>query len=111
VPFDDFFDVVATGLRLIEENVNFVHATKEVVKVAHDVLIRAHEEKAEIVRLTRLELMERQSILDVAKIDELRNLTVRITGDVHERGIANRLFIKAMNRDNRKKMLNGPVCG
>jgi hypothetical protein len=44
-PFDDFLDVIAGRLVGFEKDVDFVHAAKEIVQVAHDVLIGAHQEK------------------------------------------------------------------
>jgi hypothetical protein len=51
VPFDDFLDVIAGGFVGFEEDMDFVDAAKEIVQVAHDVLVRAHQEKAEVIRL------------------------------------------------------------
>ena len=44
--FDDFLDVPAIVFVFVEEDVGFVDATEEIMEVAHDVLVGAHEEEA-----------------------------------------------------------------
>src|SRR5262249_32676970 len=43
------------------------------------------------------------------KIDELRDLAVRITSDVDQSRAANWLFVQAMNRNDWEEMLNRPM--
>ena len=49
VPLDRLLEVVAALLVVIEEDVDLVDPAEEVVDVAHDVLVRAREEHAEVV--------------------------------------------------------------
>ena len=86
--FDRFLDVPAALFVLIEKDVHFVHAAEEVVHVAHDVLIGAHEEEAEVVGLAGLQLVQRQRVLHVLQVDELADLAVGVAGDVDQRALA-----------------------
>jgi hypothetical protein len=56
-----------------------------------------------------LQGVERKSILDVTKVDELVDLPVRITRDIDESRLAGRLFIQTMDRANREQVLDRPV--
>ena len=64
-----------------------VRIAEQVVQVAEDLLIRADQEDAEVVRMA-VERMQRQRPLDVAAIDELIDLAVRVAGDVAEHRVA-----------------------
>ena len=48
---DDFLDIIPRGLIRLEKHMHLVDAPEEVVEVAHDVLIGAHEEDAQVVGL------------------------------------------------------------
>jgi hypothetical protein len=57
------------------------------VQVAHDILIRAHQEETDVIRLkltvaVRVQLVQGQSVFYVAEIHKLVHLTVGITSDV-----------------------------
>ena len=58
---------------------------EEVVEVAEDVLVRAHQADADVVGLAVAERVEGQGLLDVAQVDELLDLAVGVAGDVGER--------------------------
>ena len=87
---DRFLDVPAALFVLIEEDVGLVHAAEEVVQVAHDVLVGADEEEAEVVGLAGLEAVQRERVLHVLQVDELADLAVGVAGDVDQRGLAAR---------------------
>ena len=84
-----------------------VRVAEEVVEVAENLLIRADQEDAEVVRLAG-ERMQRQRALDVAPIDELIDLAVRVAGDVAEHGLADRHLVQPMNGHDREELLDRP---
>ena len=86
--FDGFLDVPAALFVFIEEDVRLVHPAEKIVQIAHDVLVGAHEEEAEVVRLAGLQLVQRQRVFHVLQVDELADLAVGIAGDIDERAIA-----------------------
>jgi len=69
---------------------HFVHATEQIVQVAHDVLISAHQEEAHVVRLVALavavrrQFMDGQGVAHVAQVDTAHypdvTLYVGVTG-------------------------------
>ncbi len=105
----NFLDVVAAILVLIEIDMHLVHATEEVVHVAHDVLIRTDEKEADIVRLAGLPAVERKRFFYVLEIDKFADLAVRVTGDVDERGVAVGKLVQPMDRHDRKELAERPV--
>ena len=81
---DFFFDVEAALFVGIEKDVHFVHAAEEIVDVAHDVLIGAGEEHAEVIGLVGAQLVEGKGFADVIQVD-VSNLNI---GDsIHVREI------------------------
>ena len=106
---DAFFDVEAVGLVVLEEDVGFVHAAEEVVKVAHDVLVGADHEGADIVGLALLERMESEGLADIFEVDEVVDLAVGVAGDVDERRLDGRTLVEAVDRGDREELVQGPV--
>ena len=93
---------------------NFVDAAKEIVQIAHDVLIGAHQEKTEVVRFqisvaVGVELMHRQRVAHVAQVNELVDLAVRIAGDVHERGLARGPLVQPRDGHDGKQLSERPM--
>ena len=88
---------------------HFVHAAEEVVDVAHDVLVGAGEEDAEVVRIAVAQIVERKRFADVIEIDVLRDLAVGVAGDVDEGRLELRPLVEAMNRRDRKELPERPV--
>jgi len=62
---------------------------RQVVHVAEDFLVRADEKDREVVRVA-VQRVQRQRALDVAAVDELVDLPVRVAGDVAEHGVVGR---------------------
>ena len=108
-PGDRFLNVPAALLVLIQENVRLIHAPEKVMQISHDVLIRAHQKEAEIVRLARLQFMQWQRVLHVLQVDEFAHFPIGVAGDVHERSIAFRISIEPMHRHHREKLTERPV--
>ena len=96
-------------LVLIEVDVHFVHAAEEVVEVAHDVLIRAGEEEADVVRLAGMPAVERKGFFHILQVDEFRDFAIRVAGDVHEGRVAVRAFVEAMDRHDGEELAECPV--
>src|SRR5207249_1428354 len=92
-----------------DKHVYFVHATEEVVNVAHDVLVGAGEENAEVVRLVVAEIMQRQCLANVETINVLRHLPVGVARDIDERRFELRPFIEPMNGHDREELAESPV--
>ena len=114
VAFDDFLDVIAGRLVGFEEDVDLVDAAEEVVQVAHDVLVGAHQEEAEVVGLGQavavgVELVQRQRVAHVAQVNELVDLAVGIAGDVHQRGFARGALVQAADRHDGEQLVERPV--
>ena len=75
--FDHFLDVPAGFFIGIEEDMHLGDATKQIVEVAHDVLIGADHENAEVIHFAGRDAMERQSFLHILQVDELGDLCRR----------------------------------
>ncbi len=88
---------------------DFGHATKEVVQVAHDVLVGADEKDSEIVHLARNDLMQREGVLDVLQVGEFVDFPVGIAGDIDQRPLVIRLSREAMDRHDREELAERPV--
>jgi antitoxin HicB len=56
---DRLLDVPAALLILVEKDMRLVHAPEKIVQVAHDVLIGTHEEKAKVVGLAGVAIVDR----------------------------------------------------
>ena len=61
-----------------------VRVAEQVVQVAEDLLVRPEQERAEVVRLAVGDRVQLQRAADVAQVDELVDLAVRVAGDVAE---------------------------
>src|ERR1022692_4190165 len=112
--FDDLFNVVAGRLVGFEEHMDFVYAAEQVVQVAHDVLVCAHQEEAEVVRLrlavaVGIKLMQRQGVPHVAEVDEFVHLPVGIAGDIDQRGLTRGTFGEAADRHDREQLAERPM--
>ena len=92
----------------IELNVHGIGVAEQVVQVAQDLLIRAHQKRARIVRLA-VERVQRQGFLHVAAIDELVDFAVGIAGNIAENAMVRRLFVQPMNRHDGEQLLHRPT--
>ena len=88
-----------------------VGVAEQVVHVAQDLLVGAHQEEAEVVGLVRLERVQLERALDVAQVDEAVHLAVRVAGDVGEDRAARRLLVVAVQRQHREELVDGPAVG
>ena len=79
---------------LVEADVDRVGVAEEVVQVAEDLLVGAEQERAEVVGLA-VERVQLQGVADVAEVDELVDLAVRVAGDVAEDGPPGRPLVRA----------------
>jgi hypothetical protein len=88
-----------------------VRLSEEVVEVAEDVLVGPDEAEREVVGLRALEGVEREELLDVAQVDELLDLAVRVAGDVGERRDLARLLAQPVDREDREELVDRPRIG
>ena len=51
---------------------HFGDAAEEIVQIAHDVLVGAHHEQAEVINLAGMDPMQRQRFAHVLQVDELQ---------------------------------------
>ena len=91
-------------------DVNGVRVAEQVMEVAEDFLVRAHEEDAQVV-VVGPERMQGKRLLHVAAIDEAIELAVRIAGDVAEDGVVQRLLVQPVNGHHREQLLDRPAVG
>src|SRR5216684_1863674 len=103
------FDVEAAFFVLIEEHMDLVDAAKEVMDVAHDVLIGASEKDAEVIGLAVAQLVERQCFADVMEIDVLRHLAIGIAGDVDQGRLELRPLIEPVDRHDGEELAESPM--
>jgi hypothetical protein len=101
-------DVEAIGFVGLEKDVHLVDAAEEIVQVAHDVLVGAGEEDAEVVGLV-VERVQGEVVLRVLQIDERGDLAVGVAGDVDEDGVDGRFLIEPVQRGDGEKLLQRPM--
>ena len=87
----------------------FGDPAKEIVQVSHDVLVSADHEDAEIVDFARDDPMQGQSVLHVLEVDELRDLAVRIAGNIDEHAVTIRRRGETMDRHDREQLPERPM--
>src|SRR5579872_209637 len=104
-----FLDVEAALFVRLQIDVHLVDAPEEIVDVAHDVLVRASEEDAEVVGLAVTKVVERNRFADVVQIDVLLHFSVGVARDVDERRLELRPLVQAMNGHDREELPEGPV--
>ncbi len=85
-----------------------VGVAEQVVEVAEDLLVGADQEDAEVVGLA-VDGVQRQRALDVAAVDELVDLAVRVAGDVAEHRVVRRRRVQPVDRHHREQLLDRPA--
>ncbi len=93
---------------IFQAHMNCVGVAEEIVQVAENLLVSAEQKRAEVVRLTIVSV-QFQGVADIAEVDELIDLAVRIAGDVAKHGASRGWLIEAMNGHDRKQLLDGPA--
>src|SRR6267378_642613 len=88
---------------------NLGDAAEQIVKIAHDVLVSADPEHAEIINFAGNHAMQRKGIAHVLEIGELGNFSVRIAGDVDDRALSIRTRGQPMDRHDWKKLAVRPM--
>ena len=86
---------------------NRMGITEQVVKVSQNLLVGPNQKRTEVIGLI-LPGVQRQRSLDIAAINELIDLAVRVTGDVPEHRRPTGPLSKPVDRHNRKELLDGP---
>ena len=103
------FDVVVLGVFVVDEDVHLVHASEEVVHVAHDVLVGARQEHSQVVRLPLAERMQRDGLVDGLVLDEAVDLPVGVASDVDDGRVAGGNLVETMQRDDGKQLIDCPM--
>src|SRR5258708_4795934 len=93
---------------------DLVDTAEEVVEVPHDVLVSAHKKETEVVGLdlaiaVGMERVERKGVAHVSKVNELVDLSVRIAGDIHQRGLAHGPLVEAADGQDGKQLAQRPM--
>src|SRR5258708_916636 len=81
---------------------------KKIMQVAENFLVSANQESAQNVGVI-VEGMQQQRLFDVAAIDELIDLAVRITGNIADNAAARRHLVQPMNGHYREELFDGPT--
>src|ERR1700752_3677821 len=108
-PLDPFLYIPSRLLVFVQKDVNLIRAAKEIVKVAHDVLISAHQKKSEVVRFTQPDAVQWQGFPYILQINELTYLAVGIACDISKGSVAVGGLIQLMNRHDGKKLSQRPM--
>ena len=98
-------------MTVLDADVHGVGVAKEVVHVAEYLLIGTHKEDAEVVRLVAAQGMEGQHMREVALLDEVGYLAIRVAGDILQGCVARRPFGKALNGHYGEQLVDGPRVG
>ena len=92
-----------------DRHVDGVGVAEQVVQVAEALLVGAHQEDAQVVRLAGLELVQVDGVAHVVEVDELVDLAVGVAGDVAQRRLAGRPLVEPVHRAHREELLDRPV--
>ena len=85
-----------------------VGVAKEVVHIAQNLLISTHEEYTQIVGLILLQRVYGQRVGVMTVGCEVSNLSVAITGDILDGGVASGSLVEALDGHNREYLVDGP---
>src|SRR5207249_4831464 len=104
-----FLNVPAGFFVGIEQNMHLRYAAKQIVEIAHDVLVSAHHKNTEIIYFSGLNPMQRQRLLYVLQVDELADPPIRIAGNIHDRTVAIWWRSETMDGHDGKQLAERPV--
>src|SRR6185369_15909386 len=93
---DYFFDEVIVFFVGIRIDMNLRHAAKQIVNVAQDILISAHKKNTEVIRFTRVEPVQLQSVLGSAWRDEFVHFAIGIARQIDQSCTPRRLLTQAL---------------
>ena len=106
VPLDERLDLHVPLFGQV--HVHGIGVAKQIVQVAQDFLIGADQERAQHVGRV-VERMKQHSPFDVASIDELVDLAIRVARDVGQHGGPCGTFVEPMDRQDREQLVDGPA--
>jgi len=92
-------------------HVDRVGVAEQVVHVAEDFLIRAHQEHAEQVVLARLERMQGQRLGDAVAVDVVLDVAVGVAGEVLDNGVHGGRFVEPGERHDGEELADAPDVG
>jgi len=78
----------------VQLDVHHVGVAEEVVQVAERLLVGAHHERGEVVRLGLAQLVHLERALGLAHAGEVVDLAVGVAGDVRQHRVAQRLLVE-----------------
>src|SRR5437016_11536236 len=87
----------------------FGDAAEQIVQIAHDVLVSADHEHAEIINFTRNDAMKWKCVAHILQIGELGNFAVRVAGNVDDGALSIRRSGQAMDGHDWKKLTERPM--
>src|ERR1051326_8322162 len=110
-----FLDGIALDHRIengfavpAQPDMDRIGVAEEVVQIAQNLLVRAEQERAEIV-VGAVKRVKLQGALHVAPVDECFHLAIGIACDVAQHSRAGGLLAEPVNRHQRKELLDGPA--
>ena len=105
-PPHDVVNAIATAWA--QTDVNGVGRAKQVVQIAHHLLVGPAEEQADEIRVVAVELMQLQQLFGLSISDEAIQASIGITGEIGEVGQSRRPLIQLLNGHHRKQLIDGP---
>ena len=97
--------ITTTGCQA---DVHCIGAAKQVVQVAHHLLVGAGQEEADEIRLSRGWGVQLQQRFALAALNEAGQFAIGIAGEVRNAAQLIRLFMQAMNGHHREELIDGP---
>ena len=85
-----------------------VGITKQIMQISQNLLVCTDQEEADVVVLVLFDLVQRQVLGTSVFTDKTGYLTIRITGDIRNGGNHVRFLVKALQRHDRKKLIDCP---
>ena len=106
---NDLLDPEIVRFLRIGINVRFGHAPEQIVGIADDVLVGAHEKKREVVGLAGVRRVQRQIAVVGMRRNVVADPAVGIAGQVDEHAAPVRPLVEAVDRHDRKRLADRPV--
>src|SRR4249919_296743 len=92
----------------VDVHLDRVGVAEKVVDVAEDLLVRAHQEEAQAVRLAVPHFVQRQRAVEALGLDVGIDHAVGVAGHVGDHAAARRRFVQAFDRRDREHLVDRP---
>ena len=96
------------GAISIDTHTDDIGIAKQIVKIAQCLLIGAYQKGTNNILFVGFEIMQLQSSLGIVGVDKFINLAVTVAGDVSDDALSTGLLSQAMDRHDRKNLINSP---